>query len=55
MSPGDRCDEILRIIDATLSDDGADEEGADEVVVAPDDHPVESPSGTWGVFYLRPA
>ncbi|HVM40651.1 MAG TPA: hypothetical protein VM618_07745 [Acidimicrobiia bacterium] len=46
MSPGDRCDEIIRLIDEGL-DDGAAE-------TAPDPDTIEARSGTWGVYYFRP-
>lgn len=50
MSPGERCDEIMRLIDGVL-----DEAAPERAEAADDGDPVEEQPGTWGVYYLRPA
>lgn len=53
MSPTDRCDEVIRLIDGVLDEDEA---GAAEPSAANDDPPeVETVRGHWGVYYLRPS
>lgn len=64
MSPSDRCDEVIRLIDEALDEGlgaGSDEdapaegEGASEGRPEGDgDDDVESVPGQWGVYYLRP-
>ncbi len=56
MSPTDRCDEVIRLIDGVL--DEGDDAGASAAEVdssAKGDPPeIESVRGQWGVYYLRP-
>ena len=53
MSPGNRCDEVIRLIDQALADDEpAREEPLEQA--APEPHGVEELPGHWGVYYLRP-
>lgn len=55
MSPSDRCDEVIRLIDAVLADDLSP---AEEVRVSGDeelDDRVEPLPGHWGVHYLKPS
>lgn len=66
MSPTDRCDEVMRLIDEALevdeaSDGRSDAEGRSERVAdggrgtpTPDRPDVEAVPGQWGVYYLRP-
>lgn len=58
MSPGDRCDNILRLIDEALADlDGpaelpTEQPGGDRSLR---EEGVEELPGHWGVYYLRPS
>ncbi len=53
MSPTDRCDEVIRLIDGVLDED---DEAAEVESSANDDPPeIESVRGQWGVYYLRPS
>lgn len=58
MSPGERVDEILRLIDETLDGEGSTSAERELVPSANDAQRCESgpetPRGSWGVFYLRP-
>lgn len=62
MSPGSRCDEVIRLIDEALADDAAPQRlapasvPADVADPAADVDPgVEELPGRWGVYYLRPS
>lgn len=53
MSPTDRCDEVIRLIDGVLDED---DEAAEVESSANHDPPeIESVRGQWGVYYLRPS
>lgn len=53
MSPSDRCDEVIRLIDAVLADDPSPTE--DVTGEEADDDRVEPLPGHWGVYYLKPS
>lgn len=71
MSPTDRCDEVIRLIDGVLAGAVADETATPDTPtdaaedaeagrddVAPptdDDSEVEVVPGHWGVYYFRPS
>ncbi|HLG00689.1 MAG TPA: hypothetical protein VI916_09465 [Acidimicrobiia bacterium] len=57
MSPGSRCDDVIRLIDEALGDPAPD--AAPTAAEAPDPTDDEAPDveeipGHWGVYYLRP-
>lgn len=53
MSPGDRCDQVIRLIDEAL-DDHARGTGSDTEPGRDAGPAVEEVPGHWGVYYLRP-
>lgn len=55
MSPGSRCDELIRLIDEVLAE--VDASAADAVAgdAGPAAEGIEEPPGHWGVYYLRPS
>lgn len=57
MSPTDRCDEVIRLIDGVLDEDDEAAAGPAEVESSANDDPpeIESVRGQWGVYYLRPS
>lgn len=57
MSPTDRCDEVIRLIDGVLDEDDDVTAGAAEAEPSANDGPpeVEPVRGQWGVYYLRPS
>lgn len=57
MSPTDRCDEVIRLIDGVLDEDEGEGAFAAEAEASPTDGPpeIESVRGQWGVYYLRPS
>lgn len=56
MSPGDRCDAVIRLIDQALSSDVpiSDPPTPTDVREAADEA-IEAPPGHWGVYYLKPS
>lgn len=57
MSPGDRCDEVIRLIDEVLAEQAvapAREQPA-RSDTEPRDGGIEELPGHWGVYYLRPS
>lgn len=58
MSPGDRCDEVIRLIDEVLEESETESEPArtpTEAVADDLEDGVEELEGHWGVYYLRPS
>lgn len=63
MSPGDRCEHVMRLIDEALDDRSLDvrangrpeeEGGPVSTVVTDPSADVQEVPGHWGVYYLRP-
>jgi len=54
MSPGDRCDTVIRLIDEVLGDDAPEPVPADLVPEDAGDGADVEPV-TWGVYYLKPS
>lgn len=56
MSPTDRCDEVIRLIDGVLDEGDEAAAGTAEVESSANDDPpeIEPVRGQWGVYYLRP-